>query len=125
MLSTPHPKAARSSHAPPSQALEGGAVGEATSVDGTLRVQLPDAGSSVLQVLLRFLYLDQFEPHLLASTKLATTAAVRAALPPPAGGTVPSALDEEELLTLRTIDGTLRPPLPARPLPLQSRPLHS
>lgn len=121
MLSTPHPKPARSSHAPPSQALEGGSVGEATSVDGTLRVQLPDAGSSVLQVLLRFLYLDQFEPHLLASTKLSITAAVRAALPPPAGGTVPSALDEEELLTLRTIDGTLRPLLPARPLPLQSR----
>ena len=91
-------------------------------MDGTLRVELPDAGSSVLQVLLRFLYLDQFEPHLLASTNLSTTAAVRAALLPPAGGTAPSALDEEELLTLRTIDGApppLPPPItdPTRPHP--------
>ena len=46
--------------------------------DGTLRVQLPDGtGSSMLQVLLRFLYLDVFEPQLLAPIKLATTAAVR------------------------------------------------
>ena len=96
-------------------------MGEATSVEGTLRVQLPDAGSSVLQVLLRFLYLDQFEPHLLAPTKLSTTAAVRAALPPPAEGGVPSDLSEEELLTLRTIDGTLRPDLLRRAgiLPIQ------
>ena len=88
----------------------------AREAGGALRVRLPDVASSVLHVLLRFLYLDSFEAHLLTATKLAITAAVVDALPP-AGGAAeqPRRLNEDEMYTLRTIDGAYPPP---RPLPM-------
>ena len=100
------------------QALEKGAVGDVAHEEGTLRMRLPEVGGSVMHVLLRFLYLEQFEAHLLTPTKLAISGAVTESLAPAAApadaagagaGAAPIALGEEELLALRCIDGA--PPL--------------